>query len=354
MASERMIGLDIGSTSVRASELEFGKGARSAGGSPTLLRTGHVELPPGAVRDGEVAQPDIVATALRRLWSQARFESKDVAIGVGNQRVVVRELELPWLPLGQLKASLPFQVHELLPMSTDEALLDYLPTAEGDGPQGRVVNGLLVAAQRDTVTANVLAVEAAGLRPVMVDLNGFALLRSLARGDVARSTAALVDVGATVTTVVVVDHGQPRLVRFLPVGGHNVTVAVAAAAGVTPAEAETLKQEVGIGVAPAPGREAVVEAVTATVRSLVEAVRNTLVYFTSTNPGHGIEVMVLTGRGAQLPGFGQYLSSASRLPAILGDPLAGVRHGKAVDRDALRGHESSLAVSVGLAYGVAA
>ncbi len=63
------------------------------------------------------------------------------------------------MPLAQLRSSLPFQVQELLPMATDEALLDFYPTGEATGEQGRLVQGLLVAAVRDTVTANVMAVE---------------------------------------------------------------------------------------------------------------------------------------------------------------------------------------------------
>ncbi|MBN9327741.1 MAG: pilus assembly protein PilM, partial [Cellulomonas sp.] len=200
MATTRVIGLDIGSSAVRAAELEFGGGARTGKVAPTLHRLGEVALPVGAVRDGEVVQPETVSAALRQLWQDTKFESKDVVLGVGNQRVLVRDLDLPWMPLAQLKASLPFQVSEMLPMSSDEALLDYYPVAEYDGPQGRTVHGMLVAAQRDTVTANVVAVEGAGLRPLMVDLNGFALLRSLAHGDLARATVAFVDVGATKTT----------------------------------------------------------------------------------------------------------------------------------------------------------
>lgn len=164
-----MIGLDIGTTRVRAAEVVVS--GRGASAQPTLVRFGEVALPPGAVRDGEVEDTGTVSAAIRRLWSDAKFGSRDVNIGVGNQRVVVRELDLPWMPLPQLRQSLPFQVQELLPMDTDEALLDYFPTGEVEGPQGRLVHGMLVAATRDTVRANVMAVEGAGLRPQLVDLS---------------------------------------------------------------------------------------------------------------------------------------------------------------------------------------
>ncbi|CAL8977559.1 Cell division protein FtsA [Cellulomonas sp. T2.31MG-18] len=354
MASNRVIGLDIGSSAVRAAELEFGGGARGGRTAPTLLRLGEVALPMGAVRDGEVVQPETVSGALRQLWQQTKFESKEVVIGVGNQRVLVRDLDLPWMPLAQLKASLPFQVSEMLPMSSDEALLDYYPVAEYDGPQGRTVHGMLVAAQRDTVTANVLAVEGAGLRPLMVDLNGFALLRSLAQGDLARATVAFVDIGATVTTVVVAAQGAPRLVRSLPSGGQNLTNAVASAMSVSAPDAERIKREIGIGFAAPPEAAAAAEAISSVVRTLVEAIRNTLVYYAGNNPGAGIDVVVLSGGGSHLPGLGQYLSSASRLPVNVGDPVAPLRAGKGFNRQTIAGRESLLALPIGLAYGVAA
>ena len=354
MANSRVIGLDIGSSAVRAAELEFGSGARSGKSAPVLLRAGEVPLPVGAVRDGEVVQPETVSAALRQLWSHSKFESKDVVIGVGNQRVLVRDLDLPWMPPAQLKASLPFQVGDMLPMSVEEALLDYYPIGEVEGPQGRMLRGMLVAAQRDTVTANVLAVEGAGLRPVMVDLNGFALLRSLARGEYANATAAFVDVGATITTVVVASAGVPRLVRSLPSGGLHVTTAVASAMNVAVPDAENIKREIGVGFAVPADRQTAAEAIGAVVRTLVESVRNTFVYYQSNTAGGAIDVLVLTGGGSHLPGLGQYMASATRLPATLGNPIATLRPGKSAARDVPTGHESLMALSVGLAYGVAA
>lgn len=346
-----MIGLDIGTTRVRAAEVVVS--GRGASAQPTLVRFGEVALPPGAVRDGEVEDTGTVSAAIRRLWSDAKFGSRDVNIGVGNQRVVVRELDLPWMPLPQLRQSLPFQVQELLPMDTDEALLDYFPTGEVEGPQGRLVHGMLVAATRDTVRANVMAVEGAGLRPQLVDLSSFALLRAVVRGDLAGRTVAVVDVGARITQVLVAAQGMPRFVRILPSGGENVTDAVAAALSIAAPDADRVKREVGVGFAVRPELAPAAEAVGSVVRNLVEAVRNTFVYYQSNNLGAGIEVVVLTGGGAHLPGLGQYLSSASRLPVVLGDPLATIKVAKPINTESLARQSSLLAMPIGLALGVA-
>jgi len=354
VAKAAVIGLDIGTTHVRAAEIQFGRPGAAGGQQATLVRHGQVPIPLGAVRDGEVEDAPVVAAALRRMWSEAKFSTRNVVIGVGNQRVVVRELELPWMPLDQIRVSLPFQVQELIPMSTDEALLDYFPTTESQGPAGRLVQGMLVAATRDTVNANVLAVESAGLRPQMVDLNAFALLRAQTRGELGQRTVAFVEIGARITQVVIAAHGSPRFIRVLPSGGQNVTDAVAAALGISGMDAENVKREVGVGFGVAPELSAAAEAINGVVRPLVEAVRNTFVYYAGNNPGAGIELAVLTGGGAHLPGLGQYLASTSRLAVSFGDPLAGLKFGRSVLPEQLVPFASLLAVPIGLAMGVAA
>lgn len=89
MAKSRVVGLDIGSTAVRAAELEFGSGGPHGPGQPTLLRYGAAALPAGAVQDAEVAEPETVATALRGLWRQAKFSTTDVVMGVEDRKSVV-------------------------------------------------------------------------------------------------------------------------------------------------------------------------------------------------------------------------------------------------------------------------
>ena len=147
-----------------------------------------------------------------------------------------------------------------------------------------MIRGMLVAAQRATVSANVVAAESAGLRPRMVDLNAFALLRALARGELARGTSAFVDIGASITTVTICVDGSPRLVRSLPSGGHNVTGAVASLLKIAPADAEGLKREIGIGYSVAPEHADAAEAISTVTRALVESIRNTLAYYVSNQP----------------------------------------------------------------------
>jgi len=352
VAASRVIGLDIGSTMVRAAEMEFGKGTDMDRPS-TLVRYAEAPLPAGAVRDGEVAQAEVVSTTLRQLWAKAKFGTKDVVIGVGNQRVLVREFDLPWLPDNQIKQALPFHVQGVLPMSTDDALLDFLPISEFEGRSGRTLKGMLVAAQRDTVNANVLAVVGAGLRPTMVDLNAFALLRSVCRGELAHRTVAVVDVGANLTHVVVSQGGIPRLARTLPAGGQAVTDAVSAAVGIGRPEAEDAKRTLGIGYNGSGDATVAAHAVNEAAQKLLEAVRGTIGFYSNSNRQAPVEAVLLTGGGADLPGFGQYLATLVRLPVQVADVLVGVRVRKG-SLPLISGGASVAALPIGLAYGVAA
>ena len=250
------IGLDIGSTAVRAVEL--------TGKDPyTVVHAAQVALPSAAVENGEVRDPGVVAEALRELWQRGGFKQKRVYMGVGNQRVVVREIALPYLPEKELKASLGFQVQEFIPMPVDDAVLDYDPVGEFDDQEGRkMLRLLLVAAQRGMVDQMVAAALDAKLEPVGLDLIPFAMVRAVGTpmegmdleeaGD-----EAVIDIGAHITNIVVHARGTTRFVRILPSGGRDITVAVARGLGVEDDVAERLKRgEVVEGLARAAGRRA--------------------------------------------------------------------------------------------------
>src|SRR6266545_2585741 len=211
--AKTLIGLDIGSTAVRAAEV-------ATGDVPVLSRAAQVPLPSGAVENGEVRQPQVVAEALKELWGRSRIRGRQVRIGVGNQRVVVREIALPWLPDKELRASLGFQVQEFIPISVDEAVLDFDPLGEFELEGRRMLRILLVAAQKLMISEAVTAVQAARLDPVGIDLNPFALVRAVGTVEGLNletpGDEAVVDVGAHVTNISVHDRGIARFVRILP------------------------------------------------------------------------------------------------------------------------------------------
>ncbi|MHB8341535.1 MAG: type IV pilus assembly protein PilM [Mycobacteriales bacterium] len=353
MAARNVVGLDIGTSGVRAAEVSMGGGKEPL----TLHRFGQVGLPLGAVVNGEVIDIDAVAAALRQLWGSVKFSTKKVVIGVANQKVVVRQVDLPWMADKELKKALPFQVADVIPMPLDQAVLDMHPiaTLTGDGgAQTRRI--MLVAAVRDMVSTTVAAVHKAGLEPVMVDLTPFAVLRAnagTAAGGWAGESEALVDVGASVTNIVVHQSGVPRFVRILPLGGSDITGAVGERMGVGFDEAEMVKQGLSLSDDPAavPTHPAgrVLEAA---ANAWVEEVRGSLDYYLAQAGSPRLHRVVLSGGGARLGGLVRRLSLATRLEVIHANPMSSVRVGKTgLTPEQLQYVEPQVVVPLGLALG---
>lgn len=345
------VGLDIGATAVRAAEISSGP----HGGAVELLHYAEFPLPANAVREGEVVDHATVTQALKSMWSQGGFSTKDVIMGVGNQRVAVRPMSLPRVPMADLQASLAFQVQESLPMPVDEAVLSFLPTYEQQSDMGISWDGLLVAAWKEGVMTNVRAVEAAGLRPMVIDLSGFALVRAMARGSLATGTVAMVDIGARITTVVVATDGAPRFVRVLSTGAQDLTETLARSASINLEDAERLLRQHGLAVVNLPDFQAAAGPFGDSSKSLIEGIRSSIAFYSQNNPTIPVQVVVLTGGGATVPGLGQTIASATRTQAMMGNPLDGVNVSKKLaGLQSLQGREGSLAMTIGLGMGVAA
>ena len=351
MAS-RVVGLDIGTSGVRAAELTVAKGVT------TLERFGQVALPSGAVRDGEVVDVDAVAAAVKQLWAQAKFSSKKVAVGVANQKVVVRQVDLPWMPQAELRKALAFQVQDYVPMPVEQAILDFHPLEEFTNESGaRMLRVLLVAAGRDMVTSAVDAVTRAGLTPSLVDLTSFAVLRSLVgleQSPIVGGAEALVDIGSTVTNIVVHQGGVPRFVRILLMGGADITDAVAERLGVPAEQAEAIKQESGMAAAPGTSEPSPAgRAIETSASSLIEEVRGTLDYYLAQPGAARIDRVVLSGGGSRLSGLADRLSASTRLQVQAAHPLSALKLGKTgLTPDQLAYIEPMVTVPVGLAMGV--
>ena len=347
MGRSTRIGVDIGATGVRAAELSM------RGVPPSLVRVGQVPLAPGVVTNGEIRNPGAVSEALKELWRRGRFRGKEVILGVANQRVVVREVSVPWLEDKELRASLPFQVQEYVPISLDEAVLDFHILEEFEREGRRMLRLLVVAAQKIMIQQIVAAVEAARLRPVGLDLVPFAIVRSVGSvdgsglADSEGGDEAVVDVGSDVTSICVHAWGVPRFVRILPSGGRDVTEAVARAVGVSEEEAEQLKR--GDRAAANGHFEAASKAAASRASSFADDIRSSLEFYLTQMPGAKISRVLVTGGGSKLEGFDRVLVERLPFEVAAGRPFNRVTSVLDLPAEALDEAEPLLAVAVGLA-----
>jgi type IV pilus assembly protein PilM len=342
MAAVTTIGLDIGSTSIRAVE------ATRIKDRPHVTNFGYALLPDGAVVGGVVKDDKVVTAALRHLWTAQDFATKSVTLGVSHQQVIVREIEVSNLPAKDMLPSLPFQVRDVLPLPVDEALLDFYPL-ENPG-KNETVRGLLIAAPKEAVINTVHAVERAGLHVAHVDLACFAALRASAH--LAHDVEAVVDIGANGTNIVIHLDGVPQIVRTVPRGGAEVTRAMAGRLGLSVAEAESLKCRVGL-VNDAESAESA-EVVAEAIRPLVNEIRSSLNYYAASHPQQRVKRLALVGGAALLPGLADRLTDRLGVPAFLSDPLQRITDARKNGRhDTLGRFRSSAAVSIGLTMGAA-
>ena len=348
--ANRIVGLDIGREVIRAIEVENADKVK-----PMILRFAQVAIPEGAVRSGEVREVNTVAAAVKRLWTEGGFKTKKVVLGIGNQRVIARDLAVPKAGYQQIRESLPFQVQDMLPVPVADALLDFYAISESESEQGPMINGLLVAAIKESVLANVTAVRQAGLLPVHVDLIPFALSRVLTRGNFETGTVVLIDVGASTTNVVVTTSGVPQFVRMIPVGGDDLTKALMSRMELSPQHAEAAKRTRGLTSAPvsSEAERKVAEIIHELTSDLLNSLRNTVTYYSNTHPADTIRAIVLSGGGAQMTGFAQALGDSTRLPVVFADPFAAVESSKSLAAKTPEEREG-LTVALGLALGHAA
>lgn len=352
------IGLDIGTSGVRAAQLSLGRRPF------TLDGFGQVPLPQGAVRDGEILDPPLVAQAISQLWRHARFRGKKVVLGVANQKVVPRPVDLPFMEEQELRGAIQFQVQEYIPLPIEDAILDFqildqFMTDSGD----RMMRVLVVAAQRDMIGTFVATAQAAGLDPVAIDHIPFALIRSLGEAGGAFQGPgpgeAIIDIGAGVTNIVVHEGGIPRFSRTLLVGGNSLTEALSGGLGVSFEDAENIKKRMGLAGAPGepvptPGGEAAPRILEERASALVEEIRGSIDYYLAQAEATRISRVVLSGGGSKLVNLPARLANALRLPVEQGRALQKVRIGRlGLSQDQLMEAEPFMGAAMGLAMGEA-
>lgn len=357
------VGLDVGTSAVRAVEV-------GPGNQPNVTKFGQVLLPRGAVRDGIVEDPAAVAAAINTLWRRVGFAARTVRIGVANKDVVTRKLQFPSMPRDEIEGAIRLQAQDQMPIPLADAVIDFELADEYIGPEGQaLIHVFVVAAQRGMVDALLEAIRIAKLRPAVLEFNAYPLVRSLAADALlSASSEAIVDIGASVTNVVVQQAGKVRFVRSLDVGGDDFTETVSATLNVDWEEAESLKHSAGsaLAIRLAPGGAEkptdeddtgddvmrAVEALVPQAQRFVEEIRGSLDYYNTTPDALPVGRLVVVGGGSLLGGLLDRLAASLRVDVERGQPLAKVQVGKVkLSPDQIEAAEPFLAVATGLALG---
>jgi type IV pilus assembly protein PilM len=340
--AERVVGLDIGTSAIRAAEVTISPGSR-----PILENFGQVGLPTGSVVGGEIRDRAAIARAIRRLWDEGGFSERKVVLGLAGLRAITREIDVPPIPPDELDDALRFQADEMIPFPMDQTVISGKVMAQftdADGaPQLRV---LMAVAHREVIDAAVAAVQDAGLEPIGIDLNTAALARTFYDPTFGGGPEAIVSVGAGLTMVVIHQGGQLQFVRTIDLGGQSVTQSVASALDLPLADAEGIKRRLG---EPGIHDSRAEEAARDTVEELVGEVHNSIRFFSSL-PGRSKPTRLLvTGAGSRTAGLVSRLQEGLDIPVLPASPLSLLESHLSVSPEEAATIDPVLAVSVGLA-----
>jgi type IV pilus assembly protein PilM len=326
-------GLDIGSSAVKVVQLRETRDGYGVEGLAV------VPLPPDTIADGAVKDPPAVIAAIKQAVADAGITSREAVIGICGRELIIKKIEIPEVPDNELAGAIQLEAEHHIPFAADEVFLDHHVV----GRRGNVMDLILVAVKQAKVVEYAGIVEDAGLVPVIVDVDGFAVenqyeMNVAESGDEA---VALIDIGAAVMKTNVTRGGSSIFARDIPFGGNRYTEAIASALSLSFPEAEAAKLRNGADGA------TVASAVESVSRELALEVQRTFDYFASTAESERIGKIVLSGGCAQLPGLTEYLTSTWGVPVETARPFGRIDAGAYAETVAEAG--PSLAVAVGLA-----
>jgi type IV pilus assembly protein PilM len=279
-------------------------------------------LAPGVMHDGEVVDVDVLAESLRDLFAQHKL-AKRVRVGVANQRIVMRAIDLPPLTDDkEIASAVRFQAQDHIPMPLEQAVLEHQVLGPVETPEGTRMRVVVVAARRDMIDRLLEAVKRAGLSAQGVDLSAFAMIRALHRPGTS-GPVVYMNVGG-ITNLAVAEGSTCIFTRVIPYGVQTMASELAERRGLTLEHAHGWLSHVGLldPVETIDGDELIVAEARAVLadgaRRLGDEVRNSLDFHSAREGSGALERAVLTGPAVAIPGFADEVESQIGLPAEVG------------------------------------
>jgi type IV pilus assembly protein PilM len=311
------VGVDIGHSRIKVAQVD------SIGGGYRVTKAGSAPTPPDAIRDGQVNNVEEIGIAIRAALKDAHIGAGHAVIAAAGGAVFVRTVPFPKMTPQMLRDSVKYEAARFVPGSVEDS---YVEGEIASALSETQMNVLLAAAPRDVVEGRMAACQDAGLTVSIVELEPFAIYRSLLEfdttRDVANKTYMIVDIGAANTGVTVVEKGQFVMNRSMPTAGNAFTDALKNAFKLEQVDAEAGKSVLDMHelLNPAAPENPPLKVIQTQVDDLIRELRRSINYLqTQSQPDEGkgsvtIEDIVLTGGGAKLKGLGPYIQSKLNIP----------------------------------------
>jgi len=317
-----VVGLDIGSSAVKAVEL------KASGKQYKVVAFGVEPLPADAIVDGAIIDGTAVADAIRRLFDGRRIRSKEVATSLSGNAVIVKKITVPAMTEAELADSIVWEAEQYIPFDIQDVNLDYqvLTPSEEAGPKG-TMDVLLVAAKKEKIVDYTGVISQAGRTAVVVDIDAFALQNAyeVNYGFTPGEVVALINAGASATNINIVQGDQSVFTRDVSIGGHAYTEALQKELNLPHDAADALKKgEMGAGAGGVTYEEArhVLRAVSENV--LLE-IQKTFDFYKATATSDRIDRIAVAGGASRAEGFMEMLGERFGAPVEALDPFRRVK-----------------------------
>ena len=340
----QLVGLDIGSSAIKLVQLKESKGRYF------LQKFGVKPLEPEVIVDGTVMDEGRVVSAIRELFDETSVKNKHVAISISGHAVIVKKISLPPMPDEELEGQVRLAAEQYIPFDINEVNIDFHvlppdPSGEGQGD----MSVILVAAKKDKINELTELVKGAGLFPIVMDVDAFAIenMHAINYPVSQEDTTALVNIGASVMNINIVRGGTSLFTRDIPIGGNRYTEAIQREMGMSYEEAEETKK----GERSAGSNQAAVTTVVDSVNAEVASeIARTIDYFKSTMSDADVQQVLLCGGGAQVKGLVTQLKDRMQANVEVANPFGEIdTSGTGFDQNTLAELAPLAAVGVGLA-----
>ncbi len=329
--------LDIGTTAVRAVQLR-------GGSQKSLAKYGSMPIPIKVAQSDAPEDRRKLADAISKLLSQAKISTKDVVVGIPSNKMFAAVIDFPKLPMGELKKTIEYQADTHIPMSRDDAKIDW--AILGDSPAGADKTEVLLASVRNEYAEGRLELlEGLGLNVVAIEPDALGLVRSLLARE-AQGANLILDIGAQATDLVIALNQSPRLIRSIPTGGEAFVKAAIQNLNIDEKQATQFVYKFGLNQDKLEGQ--VYRAIESTVDSIITEVQKSIKFFSTRYAGVEIDKIIVSGGASTLPGFPLHLANKLGLQVEIGNAWQNISYPQSKHNDliALSNHFS---VAVGLA-----
>jgi len=342
MGKKNLVGLDIGSSSVKAVELT------KKGSSLQLLNLGFENLQTDTIVDGQIMELNNVSNVISNIFTEHQIRTPRVAAGVSGHSVIVKNIVLPAMSQEELQESFSWHAEEHIPFDIADVNLDYELTSKSS----ESLQVLMAACKSDKIANVKQAIQLAGKHPVIIDVDAFALQNcyEVNYGPRAGEVVALLNIGASTMNINILNGTRSVFARDASVGGSQYTSLLQKELGLSFEQAEGVKRGMPLpeGIEPRP-----IQPIIETVSDILALeVRKTMDFYraTAAEGEAAIQKILLAGGGSKLPGLADYLAKRFEIPVEVFNPFRQIEvDDKKFDPDYMREIIPEMAIAVGLA-----